>query len=86
MDVNNIPIIIISYNRFTYLKQLVDFLLYSGEKNIVIIDNNSTYDKLIQYLDEVQSDFVKVYRLKQNFGHVVLWKSGLFNEITNNNN
>ena len=85
MDVSNIPIIIISYNRFTYLKQLVDLLLNSGEKNIVIIDNNSTYDKLIKYLDEVESDCVKVYKLKQNFGHVVLWKSGLFNEITNNN-
>lgn len=75
----DIPIFVISYNRLTCLKLLVDYLCKHGYvKNIVIIDNASTYAPLLEYLDSVQ---VKVVKLKKNYGHLVLWKCGLFNNI-----
>lgn len=85
MDVKNIPIIIISYNRLSYLRQLVDMLLNIGEENIIILDNNSSYIDLLKYLDNLKDNRIKVYKLKYNYGHTVLWNSGLFNEITKGN-
>lgn len=45
----NIPIIIISFNQYFYLKQLVDFLIQNKYTNIVIVDNNSSYPPLLKY-------------------------------------
>lgn len=76
---HDIPIFIVSYNRLTCLKLLIGYLCEHGYvKNIVIIDNASTYVPLLEYLNSVQ---VKVVKLKKNYGHLVLWKCGLFNEI-----
>ena len=56
----DIPIFVISYNRLTCLKLLVDYLCKHGYvKNIVIIDNASTYAPLLEYLDSVQVKMVK---------------------------
>lgn len=75
----NIPIFIISYNRLICLKQLVEYLSACGlEKNIVILDNNSTYPPLLDYLASIQ---VKVVYLKKNYGHLALWKSRLFESV-----
>ncbi|KFC59373.1 hypothetical protein FEM08_19770 [Flavobacterium gilvum] len=68
-----IPIIIISFNQLFYLKQLIDFLKKNNFKNIVIIDNNSTYKPLLEYFDKIESD-VTIHRLKENYGHLVFWK------------
>jgi Glycosyl transferase family 2 len=68
-----IPIIIISFNQLQYLKRLIDFLKNFNYNNIVIIDNNSTYEPLLEYFNEIES-VVKIHRLKQNYGHLVFWK------------
>lgn len=68
-----IPIIIISYNQFFYLKQLIDSLQSRGYLNIVIIDNASTYPPLLNYLKEIEND-VTIHRLTENKGHMVFWK------------
>ena len=68
-----IPIIIISFNQLFYLKRLIDFLYSKDYKNIVVIDNNSTYKPLLQYFDAVEGK-IKIHRLKQNHGHLVFWK------------
>lgn len=77
----NIPIFIISFNRLFCLKQLVNYLVELGfKKNIVIIDNASTYEPLLNYLSSVD---VRVVRLSKNLGHLALWKCGLFdNELS----
>jgi hypothetical protein len=72
-DYKSIPIIIISFNQLFYLKQLVVFLKKHNYKNIVIIDNNSTYQPLLEYFDKIEST-VTIHRLKQNYGHLVFWK------------
>lgn len=72
-DYKSIPIIIISFNQLFYLRQLVEFLQSKGYHNIVIIDNKSDYQPLLEYFDQIQ-DTVKIYRLQKNYGHRVFWK------------
>lgn len=72
-DYKKIPTIIISFNQLLYLKQLVLFLQQHNYKNIVIIDNNSTYKPLLEYFDSIEKT-VTIHRLNQNYGHLVFWK------------
>lgn len=52
--------------------------------NIVIIDNNSSYQPLLDYLESLEtSKVITIYRLKENFGHMVFWKNKeLFNKYS----
>ncbi|WP_165930301.1 glycosyltransferase family 2 protein [Flavobacterium sp. GT3P67] len=68
-----IPIIITSFNQLEYLKKLINFLLARGFSNLVIIDNNSTYEPLLRYFDEIKNK-ATIHRLKKNYGHLVFWK------------
>ena len=70
----NIPIIIISYNQLYYLKKLVEFLLEKGYRHLVILDNNSNYPPLLDYLAAIESR-VTVIRLDENKGHLAFWKT-----------
>ncbi|MBS7231901.1 glycosyltransferase family 2 protein [Flavobacterium psychroterrae] len=82
-DYKLIPIIIISFNQLFYLKKLINFLKVHNYKNIVIIDNNSSYQPLIKYFNEIEST-VTIHRLKQNYGHLVFWKvKELFEQYSN---
>ena len=72
-DLYKTPVIITSFNQLEYLEKLIDFLLARGFSNVVIIDNNSTYKPLLDYLDSIQNK-VKIHRLKKNYGHLVFWK------------
>lgn len=75
----DIPIFVLSFNRLFCLKKLVNFLIaHNFKENIVILDNCSTYAPLINYLNELD---VTVIRLKKNYGHLALWKCGLFNDV-----
>lgn len=69
----SVPIIITSFNQFEYLRKLINFLLSRGFSRIVIIDNNSTYEPLLKYFDEIQNE-VTIHRLNKNYGHLVFWK------------
>lgn len=77
-DSFNIPIIINNRNRFTYLKQLVDFLISSGYSNISILDNDSDFEPLLDYYKVTPA---KVIYLKKNLGYKALWKSDVFESI-----
>jgi hypothetical protein len=66
----SIPIFIISWNQYTYLKDLVEQLLQYPKLQIYIIDNQSTYEPLVKYLNEIDSR-VKVLRQDANHGHKV---------------
>lgn len=69
----SIPILIISFNQLLYLKQLIDFLKNHNYNNIIIIDNNSTYEPLLNYFEEIKT-IVTIHRLEKNYGHLVFWK------------
>lgn len=67
-----IPIIINNFNRLTTLLILTEGLKSRGYTNIYIIDNNSTYQPLLNYYEECP---YKVFRLKDNIGFKALWKT-----------
>lgn len=71
-DPLSIPIIIISYNRLSDLEKLVSFLIERKHKNIVIIDNNSTYPPLLEYYETIK-DRITIERMDKNMGHLVFW-------------
>lgn len=73
-DFKKIPIIINNRNRHTYLMQLINWLEKHGYSNIYIIDNNSTYEPLLNYY---KSTNCKVFYLSENVGHLSLWKTGI---------
>jgi hypothetical protein len=66
---STIPIFIISYNQYTFVKSTVDQLLKYSSK-IYIIDNKSTYPPLVDYLKSIE-DKVNVLYMDQNYGHKV---------------
>lgn len=78
IDYSTIPVFIISFNRLSYVKQMVDFLEKYGFKNIHIIDNQSTYKPLVKYL---QQSSHHVHFMDKNYGHRVVWESGFFDNI-----
>lgn len=66
---STIPIFIISYNQYTFVKSMVEQLSkYSS--NIYIIDNKSTYPPLVEYLKSIENK-VKVLYMPENYGHRV---------------
>jgi len=71
----NIPIIIINYNQLFYLKQLVDFLRLRHFKNIIIVDNASTYDPLMEYYKEISFFGITVEHMDKNYGHNVFFEN-----------
>jgi hypothetical protein len=70
---NQIPIFIISWNQYTYVKSTVDQLqAYDKNMKIYIIDNKSTYEPLVKYLKEIDGkNGVKVLFQPENYGHKV---------------
>lgn len=81
MDNKEIVVFIISYNRLSYLQQLIAWLEKAGFKNIQIVDNNSTYLPLLEYLEKSQ---YQVHKMDKNYGHLVVWDCGKFKDIIDN--
>lgn len=67
-----IPIYIISYNRLSYLKNMVSWLQKNNYKNITIIDNNSDYQPLLDYYKKINC---KIIKMKKNYGYKVFYKN-----------
>lgn len=80
MDFYSIPIFIISYNRKDALQQCLQRYQRDGYKNIIILDNASTDEELIDWLKTLSCS---VYFLDKNYGHHVLWDCHLFDDIIN---
>jgi hypothetical protein len=67
------PIVIVNRNRFEYLEKQVTYLHDHGFSNLIILDNESTYEPLLRYYEKCPA---KVVRFSANYGHLVLWRSG----------
>lgn len=69
---SRIVVFVIAFNQFTYVKDTID-QLRSLTKNIVIVDNASSYPLLLQYYEELRGDSqVSIIRRQQNDGHTVI--------------
>lgn len=64
------PVFITVRDRVTPLRQLVDWLERAGHERITLLDNASTYEPLVAYLDETPH---RVIRLGENHGSQALW-------------
>lgn len=69
-----IKCLIISYNRPTFLKKQLEYLLNHKDLEVIIIDNNSTNVDLIDYYKTLPC---KVHKMGTNYGHDVVWSQGL---------
>lgn len=79
-DFYNVPIIINNRNRYTFLKQLINWLESNGYTNISVLDNNSDYAPLLNYYKTIKH---KVIFLNQNLGYKALWLSPIFHDLKN---
>jgi hypothetical protein len=69
----DIPVYIIAFNNPTYVKMMVDQLKKLEVKDIIIVDNNSTYEPLLEYY-KVNVGKFKLIKMDQNYGHLVVTK------------
>lgn len=76
--INKIPCFLISYNRLTTLKSMIDFLAKEPRVEIIIVDNRSTYPPLLEYLNETPH---QVVRMSENFGYKVIWEQNLLQDV-----
>lgn len=72
----DIPVFIICRDRVEPLRKLVSWLEEEGLKNIIFIDNASTYPPLLKYLKETSYETVM---LNKNAGHTAPWSEGAVN-------
>lgn len=72
--ISKIPLFIINYNRLTTLKGMVDFLSKEPRVEVIIVDNNSTYQPLLDYYAQTK---VRVIRMSKNFGYLVIWEQNI---------
>lgn len=73
-QIGEIPIFIVSFNRLSYLKQLISRLEQLGKHNIVVIDNASSYPPLLEYYQTLP---YQVIYTGKNYGHRVFWECPL---------
>ncbi|MDQ3535831.1 MAG: glycosyltransferase family 2 protein [Bacteroidota bacterium] len=71
----SVPIVINNFNRLSFLRKQIDYLHKKGFYNLYIIDNNSTYQPLLDYYKKKK---VKVFYLKENVGYLAVWKTVLY--------
>lgn len=75
-DFWDVPIFINARDRLGVMKKLIDWLLDAGYRNVIILDNDSTYPPLLEYYSEIDKDpRVKIITLGENFGYKALWSS-----------
>ena len=75
MNWQQIPVFIINRDRLTSLRQMVDWLLESGTRQIGIVDNASEYPPLLQYYRSLPSN-VQVTYCGDNCGPYAFWATG----------
>ena len=81
-DWRDVPIFINARDRLGVMKKLVDWLLDAGYRNLIILDNNSTYPPLLEYYSELERDSrLKIIRLGKNLGYKALWLSGVLEHL-----
>lgn len=74
LDRRELPVVIISHNQLTYLRQLLAWLRDTGHDHVVILDNASTFEPLVEFLRGCTEE---VIRLEANLGQTAPWDSGL---------
>ena len=80
----DVPIFINARDRLGVMKKLIDWLLDAGYRNLIILDNNSTYPPLLEYYNKLKEQWgghIKIVMLGKNLGYKALWLSGILEEL-----
>ena len=76
----DIKVVINNRNRLTTTKNLVEHLLrLNPEEKIIIIDNKSSYQPLLDWYKEVENKIRIIYQ--DNHGHLAIWSIRLIKEL-----
>lgn len=70
-DAHQIPIIINNFNRLSMLQRLIKSLRTRGYNKIVILDNCSSYQPLLEWYKTCE---IEIVHLPKNYGFRALWK------------
>ena len=73
-----LPVVVVCRDLVSDLISLVSWLEKADHQNIVMLDNNSTYPPLVEYLGACDH---RVVRLDANLGHTAPWRCGLVAEL-----
>jgi hypothetical protein len=73
-----LPIIVICRDLLSDLISLVHWLEKTSHENIILLDNNSSYPPLLEYLSATHHE---VIRLDANLGHRSPWLCGLIDRL-----
>lgn len=80
--VRRLPIFLNCRDRVGCLSRLVSCLLACGYRNLILLDNASTYPPLRAWYGEICKDpRVTLAQLRQNLGFQALWRSGLLHQL-----
>jgi hypothetical protein len=71
---NQYPVFIICRDRLTCTLELISWLEKVGQERIYLIDNDSTYEPLLEYYEKTSHNVV---RMGFNSGHNGVWNYGL---------
>lgn len=72
----DIPLVIIAYETYTFIKQMVE-QMDKYFNTIIILDNNSQYPRLLEYYNELEAKDPKKYKIHRfniNHGHLIYQK------------
>lgn len=71
---NQYPIFIICRDRVTCTSWLVNWLERAGQERIYLVDNDSTYEPLLEYYEKTPHTVIK---MNGNTGHTGIWNHGV---------
>ena len=78
----DVPIFINARDRLGVMKKLIAWLLDAGCRNLIILDNASTYPPLLEYYSALEKiSRVKIIRLEKNLGFKALWLSNVLEKL-----
>jgi SAM-dependent methyltransferase len=74
-DFSDIPIFIQNFNQLSYLRKQVAWLKRAGYRNLIVIDNNSTYPPLLRYYADMMSNSaIRLVSRYETGGKLALWE------------
>ena len=80
-DYRDIPVLINNFNRCRDLLRLVDWLRRAGQRNVVVLDNASSWPALVAVYEQFERDGIRVERLGRNAGCRAPWVLDLWRKL-----
>ena len=74
-DFLDVPIFIQNFNQLSYLRKQIAWLQRAGYRNLIVIDNNSTYPPLLEYYADMTSrSAIRMARRDKTGGKFAPWE------------